>query len=578
MRAERETDVCLVGLGGTGGMAAAALTAAGMHVVALEAGPPRTGREHLMDEIASSNARNVWGAAKFNHEIPTWRPNATSDRRPTPHTQRLANGVGGSSLVYGAISFRFHPDDFRARSNTVARYGTAALPPGSALVDWPLGYDDLEPYYDLTERLVGVSGLAGNVGGALLPGGNPFEGPRRRPYPLPPLRASGLGQLFRDAALREGYHPFPVPATILTEPYDGRAACTYCSFCNRLACHVNAKGSTLVTLLPRALATGRLEIRTGCRALRVVSDGRGVATGVEYAASDGVHVQPAHIVILATYSYENVRLLLLSQSTRFPNGLGNNAGQVGRYYMARQHLPVFGTFERHELNSFAGPAAQGFTIDDLNANNFDHAGAGFVRGGRIAVVHQFPPIESTVIVPPDVPRWGRAYKAHVARYYRRTAVLTVGAETLPYEANFLDLDPDVRDPFGRPVIRITFDTYDNERRLLSYLQDRAVRLLEGMGADRVWRAGLHVEAMGVHDVGGARMGVDPARSVVDGVGRLHEAPNVYVLGGATLPTHGGLNPTLTLQALALRTAAHIAGVSPEALAMQLGAPAVTSPA
>ena len=327
-----------------------------------------------------------------------------------------------------------------------------------------------------------------------------------------------------------------------------------------------------MTVLPKALATGKLEIRTGCRALRVVTDDRGTAIGVEYAGPDGVRVQPAGTVILATYSYENVRLLLLSQSRRFPNGLGNNAGQVGRYYMARQHLPAFGTFGGRRLNAFTGPAAQGYTIDDFNADNFDHTGVGFLQAAAASPsVHQFTPIEKVrVIIPPDVPRWGRAYKAHLARYYNSTGVLTCGAETLPYHANFLDLDPDVRDAFGRPVIRITFDQYENERRLLTFLQDRAVRLLEEMGADRVWRASLHVEAMGVHDVGGARMGADPQHSVVDGFGRLHEAPNVYVLGGATFPTHCGLNPTLTLQTLAVRTAAHIAGATPGAIRTQLG--------
>jgi len=571
MKVEREVEICLVGLGGTGGMAAAVLTAAGRNVVALEAGPPWSGREHLMDEISSTNARNVWGSAKFNHEIPTWRPHADGARQPTPHTQGLANGVGGSSLVYGAIAFRFHPDDFRVRSNTLERYGPGALPPGTGLADWPLSYDDLEPFYDWAEELVGVSGHAGNVRGQVRAGGNPFEGPRQRSYPLPPLRTSGLGRLFRDAALGAGYHPFPVPAAILSEPYAGRRACTYCSFCNRLACHVGAKGGTLDTVVPLAAATGRLDIRTGCRALRIVTDERGVASGIEYAGPDGVHFQPAGAVVLATYSYENIRLLLLSRTGRFPDGLGNNAGQVGRYYMARQHLPVFGVFDGRRLNGFTGPAAQGYTIDDLNADNFDHTGLGFVRGGRIAVVHQFSPIESTTIIPPDVPRWGRPYKAFLTRHYNSIAVLTVGAETLPYDANFLDLDPEVRDPLGRPVIRITFNTYENERRLLGFLQDRAVRLLEAMGAGRVWRASPHVEAMGVHDVGGARMGTDPRHSVVDSFGRLHEVPNVYVLGGATLPTHGGLNPTLTLQALALRTAAHIAGTAPQVVRERLRA-------
>jgi gluconate 2-dehydrogenase alpha chain len=569
VKVEREAEVCIVGLGATGAMAAGVLAAAGLGVVALEAGPPRTGREHLMDELAASNLRNVWGEAKINGEIPTWRPNARSERRRTPYHQRMANGVAGSSLVYGATSFRVHPDDFRVRTNTLRRYGPDALPPGSDLTDWPLTYDDLEPYYELAEELLGVSGQAGNLRGALLPGGNPFEGSRQHPYPLPPLRTSGLGQLFSEGARRAGYHPFPVPAAILSEPYDGRPACTYCSFCNRLACHVGAKSSMLVTVLPRALATGNLEIRPGCRVVRVVTDEHRTATGVEYAGPGGVHFQPAGIIILATYSHENVRLLLSSCSPAFPRGVGNNAGYVGRGYMARQHLPVVGLFEGRRLNTFTGPATQGHTVDDLNADNFDHNGLGFLRGGRIAVVHQFMPIESSGLVPPGVPRWGSAYKAFLARSYNSIAVLTVGAETLPYEANFLDLDPAVEDAFGRPVIRITFELHDNERRLLIFLQDRAVQLLERMGASGIWRATLTVEAMGVHDVGGARMGTDPGRSVVDGFGRVHEVPNLYVLGGATLPTQSGLNPTLTLQALALRTAMHIAGTSPDAMRTKL---------
>jgi gluconate 2-dehydrogenase alpha chain len=151
----------------------------------------------------------------------------------------------------------------------------------------------------------------------------------------------------------------------------------------------------------------------------------------------------------------------------------------------------------------------------------------------------------------------------LVHHYNNIATLTVGAETLPYEANFLDLDPEVRDPLGMPVVRITFDSYDNERRVLTLLQERAVQLLRIMGADRIWRAPFAVEAISIHDVGGTRMGSHPSRSVVDSFGRLHEAPNVFVLGGSTFPTQTGLNPTLTMQALALRSAMHIARTNPE---------------
>ena len=457
MRVEREADVCIVGLGGVGAMAAAALAAAGRRVLALEAGPARTGREYVMDEIESSMVRNTWGAAKFNHEIPTWRPNALSATRPTPYTQRMANGVGGSSLAYAMISFRYHPDDFRVRSATLARYGAEALPAGTDLTDWPVTYEDLEPYYDLAEVLLGVSGRAGNLRGERLAGGNPFEGPRRHEYPLPPLRTSGLGMLFRDAATRAGYHPFPMPAAILSQPYRGRAACTYCSFCSRQGCHVGAKGSTFATVLPPALASGRLEIRTECRAMRVTTDERGIATGVEYLTHDGMHFQPAHVVVLAAYTFENVRLLLLSRGPCCPAGLGNNAGQVGRYYMARQLRAVSGMFGRHRLNRFIGSSAQGHTIDDFNADHFDHTGLGFIRGGRITMPNNFVPIVNSATIPPDVPRWGSAHKAFLVHAYHHIATATVDAETLPYDANTLDVDPRARDSRGIPVIRVTFD-------------------------------------------------------------------------------------------------------------------------
>jgi gluconate 2-dehydrogenase alpha chain len=560
VRALPEVDVCIVGLGAAGAMAAYVLATSDRRVVALEAGPPRNGREFAMDELQSSSIRNAWGAAKFNSELPTWRPNAQSPRRPTPYRQRMANGVGGSSLPWAAMSWRFHPDDFRARSGTVDRYGSAALAPRCALVDWPVSYDDLEPFYDEAEQLLGVSGQAGNVRGQMLPGGNPFEGPRQHHFPLPPLRTSGLGELFSQAAEACGYHPFPVPAAILSEPYQGRKACTYCSFCARTGCHVGARGNTLETVLPPALASGNLEVRTGCRARRVAVNGGGEGVGVEYEGRDGPVLQPAGVVIIASYTFENVRLLLLSRGRDFPRGLGNNSGQVGRYYMTRQHPDVFGLLEGRRLNRFVGPETQ--TIDDLNADNFDHAELGFIRGGRLSAARQPPPILGSSDVPPEIRRWGRSYKAFLAHNYNSIVALSVDPETLPYEANFLDLDPDVRDLLGLPVVRITFDIYENERRLIAFLQERALVLLRIMGADQVWRGSFAVEAISTHDVGGTRMGEDPSSSVVDSFGQLHEAPRVFVLGGSTFPTLPGLNPTLTIQALALRTAYHIAHRDP----------------
>jgi gluconate 2-dehydrogenase alpha chain len=517
-----------------------------------------------MDELRSPTIRNEWGVLKFNKEFPTWRPNAQTPTQPvTPTSQPMPNGVGSATAIYGAVSLRCNPNDFRVRTDTVQRYGPSALPPGTDITDWPLGYDDLEPYYDAVERLIGVSGQAGNVRGRILAGGNPFEGPRAHPYPLPPLRASGLGELFREVTTKAGYHPFPVPAAILSEPYEGRQACTYCSFCSGMPCHVEAKGDVRLTVLPRALATGNLEIRTGCVALEVVVDDHGEVTGVEYQGPDGRVVQPCGVVMLAAYTFENVRLLLLSRSRHFPSGVGNNANQVGRYYMSRQHPYVFALFEGRQLNRFTGPFAQGVTIDDLNSNNFDHTGLGFIRGGRMWAGNAPPPIGASGAIPPGVPRWGASYKEFLCRSSNSTAEIGFNLEMLPYDANFLDLDPVTRDSWGRPVVRITLDNYDNERRAVAFLQERASELFRLMGANRVWRLPLGACAVSQHDLGGARMGADPNRSVVNGIGQVHGAPRLFVLGGATFPTQPGFNPTLTIQALALRTAAHIAEAAPQ---------------
>ncbi len=566
-----EVDVCLVGLGAAGAMAAYGLTRAGRHVVALEAGPPRSSndsRKYLMDELQSPIVRNAWGAVKFNQEVPTWRPHAQSPARPvTPAYQLMPNGVGAATALYAAVSLRFHPDDFRVRTNTLKRYGRAALPPGTDITDWPLTYDELEPYYDVAERLIGVSGQAGNLRGRIVPGGNPFEGSRANPYPLPPLRPSGLGELFSEAATKSGYHPFPVPAAILTEPYGGRQACTYCSFCSGMPCHVGAKGDVRLAVVPHALATGNLEIRTGCRVLQVVANDHGPVTGVEYDGPDGRVFQPAGIVILAAFTFENVRLLLLSRSRQFPHGLGNNTGQVGRYFMTRQHPYVFGVFDSRRLNRFTGPPAQGRTIDDLNADNFDHKGLEFIRGGRLWCSNGYPPISQSGLIPPGIRRWGRSYKIFLNQLSNSIADISFNLEMLPYEANFLDLDPAVCDSLGRPVVRITFNIYDNERRAIAFLQDKAAALLRRMGANRVWHNPPATCAISQHDMGGARMGGDPSRSVVNSFGQLHEAPRLFVLGGATFPTQPGYNPTLTIQALALRSATHIAQATLERIGL-----------
>ena len=258
----------------------------------------------------------------------------------------MNNGVGGT-VVYSAWLRRYMPGDFKTRSATIERYGEEAIPAGSSMVDWPIGYDDLEPYYTAVEKMIGVAGIPGNIRGKPVKGGNPYEGYRSEGYPLPPLRTAGLSQRFAEACESLGYHPYPVPAGINSVPNGGRPACTYCGYNAFFGCHIDAKSTVDLTFIPEALKTGNLEIRTECRVLRVTTDAKGNASGVDYIDPQGMlqHLD-APIVVLAAYTFENVRLMLLSTSDRFPKGLANRHGQVGKYFAPKQLPRVLGILPR----------------------------------------------------------------------------------------------------------------------------------------------------------------------------------------------------------------------------------------
>jgi gluconate 2-dehydrogenase alpha chain len=549
-------DVVIIGGGAVGSFMAHRLVEQGRTVVILEAGGARTGRERAMDEISATAFRNLGGAEKFNDEVPTWRLRPGQPARRAVMSQGLETALGGNSVAWGAVAMRFYEDDFRIRSATVEKYGEDRIPADCTLADWPMTYADLEPYYDTAERLLGVSGHAGGrpaMEGATRSRGNPFEGPRSRPYAMPALRTSGLGQMFADAARSCGYHPFPLPAAILTTPYEGRHACTYCGFCSRFGCHVDAKASAQNTVLPKALASGRLTVLTGARVMEVVTE-NGRAVGAAFLTPDGRwHVQRGRTVVLATYAFENTRLLLLSRDEAHPNGLGNNRDQVGRHYLTRQQPSVHAVFAA-PVNRFVGPTAQAMAIADLSCDHFDHTDLDFIRGGRIAAFNQYLPVEASAALPPEVPRYGKAWRDFFVHAYTRTSMLFIDPEILPSENNRLDLDPNVRDAHGRPVIRITFDIGENEKKMIPHVQDRAEEIARLMGAKRIWRRPALTGPISTHDTGGTRMGDDPASSVTDGFGRVHDTPGLVAIGGSSFVSLPPVNPALTILALSLRAA------------------------
>jgi gluconate 2-dehydrogenase alpha chain len=537
-----------------GGILAAELGKAGMKVIGLERGPRLTTADFTAhDELRYFQRQDLRPNVK--RQPVTWRPNANARAVPLPNLN-YGNQAGGGTVHYGAVSWRLHEDDFRARSQSIERYGASSIPADSSLTDWPLTYADLEPFYDRAEYELGVSGKAGNLQGRKIHGGNIFEAPRRREYPLPPLTPDQSGVLFAAGASKLGHHPFSTPRAILSQNYHGRPACTYCGFCQAFGCHIGAKSSILVTKLPEADATGNFKLVTGAMTYRVNSDNSGRATGVAYYGPDGSeNTIEAELVILAPFIYDNVRLLLLSKTEKFPNGLANSSGHVGKHLMAHIGAKTFAAFDDRFVNIFMGPSAQKHSLDDFNADNFDHSGLGFIRGAQISVSPadlEAGPIGAAMSMspPPGTPRWGAAYRDFLAKTFARYAGLTAQTENLPYADQTIDLDPNVRDAWGLPAPRLTYDwRRPNELARVNFMTKKLEEIGRAMGAAHVWSAPQGQGAPGSHHEGGTRMGSDPKTSVVNRYGQSWDIPNLFILGSSTHPSQSGFNPTLTIQAV-----------------------------
>lgn len=566
-------EIVTIGAGMTASILAAKLLPTTSHrMVSIEQGPaqwtyPDFAHNHdtlrfqnrfaLMQDLGTSS----W----------TWRPDARSPALPMRQYGSFnpGKGLGGALVHWTAVTWRFLPTEFVYRSHYTERYGADRIPEEMTVQDWPLTYDDLEPYYDAFEYDIGVSGRAGNLAGQILPGGNPFEGPRQRPYPLPPLAPMAFGEAFEEAATGLGLHPFPTPASILsqgwTDPYGNvRAACLYCGYCTRYGCEVGAKGSPLTTWLPPALATGRYEVRPDSLVLGIETDSDGLATGVRYVDSRGEeHFQPAEVVICSAFTLENVRHLLMARSERHPQGIGNDREMVGRNYTYQMdQTPARGLFEGRRFHFYMGNGATNLQVFDYNSDNFDHADLDFIGGGRIyGEGGQREPI-STVggLLDGFIPQqWGAQWKRGLADHFDSIGGIGIEGESPAYAGNFLDLDPNYTDAFGRPLLRVTFDWRDNERAMYRYLSARCAEILEAMNPAAVdvtdeLEPYRYDEYQSTHPTGGAIMSADPGTGVTNSYGQVWDTPNVFVTGAALFPQNPGSNPTGTVGALIFRTA------------------------
>jgi gluconate 2-dehydrogenase alpha chain len=561
-----EVDVVLVGFGWTASILAQELTEAGLQVLALERGKfrdtvPDFSTAHIQDELRYAVRNGLFEEPA--RETLTFRNSIDQTALPMRHLGSFnpAAGVGGAGVHWNGQHWRFLPSDFQIRSQTEARYGKNFIPADMTIQDWGVTYQDLEPHYDKFEYLCGISGQAGNVQGKLQDGGNPFEGARARPYPLPPLKRSYATVLFDQAAKDAGFKPFPCAAANTSKPYKNTygvqmGECTFCGYCEWFACGNYSKSSPQSTILPVLLPKKNFSYRPLCDVTRVNLDASGKrATGVTYIDVQGrEYEQPAQLVVLCAFAQHNVHLLLLS-GIGTPYDPNTNQGVVGRNY-AYQITSSVNVFLEQNLNPFMGAGALGQAIDEFNGDNFDHAPHGFIGGGYIALwTTGGRPILQQHGLPEGTPKWGGAWKKAMHENYLSSASIATHGSVMSYRGSYLDLDPTYRDVYGNPLLRLTFDFHDNEHKMSKFVTDKAVLIAKAMKPKSIkvnYRDGHYsiLPYETTHNTGGAAMGDDPKTSVVNRYLQSWDVPNVFVVGSSVFPQNAGYNPTGTVGALA----------------------------
>lgn len=573
----REVDVVIVGSGAGGGIAAYVLAKAGARVVVLEKGPWLRTESYGDDEIR-------FGERRFIDQDPLIEPRTfrnrpeDGDHLSVGRVLPLSRCVGGGSVHYGAVCFRFRPEDFRARDY----WGEL---PGADVVDWPFGYEALRPYYGQVERLIGVAGGDGS--------GQPAAGEwREDPYPMPGHPPNYGAHLFERAASDMGLHPFPTPVAInngsytFTDPDLGlsvtRPGCSYCGFCSNHGCPIDAKGDTAVTALDLAVRSGRCRVVADSFVFEIQVDGRGRAKRVAYLDSTGTarSIRAGKAVVLAASTVETPRLALLSE---LPHHLVNY-DLIGRYLMVH-HFPGAIGFFADRIDYYRGFWSMR-CLDDYYLGD-PRSGQPIFGLGNIQTIGPssgYPLLAGGIVATAKTLPWGIGHKERMRRIFGHFQFLGMIGQDPPVVTNMVDLDPEVTDVYGYPVPRITYTHHPQDYAAAAYTIPVLEQLLLGMGAHTVQKmtlpfvattaipqtgGGEHQRGIGRgfpnpigglvnHQLGTMRLGADPDTSVVDEWGRFHGLRNLYVADGSVLPTSGGYNPTLTIQAVAWRIAEGIA--------------------
>ncbi|MBB2897421.1 GMC family oxidoreductase [Pseudomonas sp. AS2.8] len=565
-------QVVIVGFGWTGAIMAKELTEAGLDVVALERGSyrdtyPDGSYPQVIDELTYSIRKKLF--VDVSKETVTIRHSVNDVALPNRQLGVFlpGDGVGGAGLHWSGVHFRVDPVELRLRSHYEERYGKKFIPDGMTIQDFGVSYGELEPYFDFAEKVFGTSGTAWSIKGQVVgdgKGGNPYAADRSSDFPLPAQKNTVSAQLFEKAARDVGYHPYNLPSANTSGPYTNpygcqMGPCNFCGYCSGYVCYMYSKASPNLNILPALKQEPRFELRSQAHVLRVNLDSTGKrATGVTYLDAQGQELeQPADIVILAAFQFNNVRLMLLSGIGQ-PYDPRTGEGVVGRNF-AYQNMATIKAFfrqDQHHTNPFIGAGGNGVAVDDFNADNFDHGPHGFVGGSPMWVNQAGTRPIAGAANPPGTPQWGSAWKKAQAGYYNHQLSMDAHGAHQSYRDNYLDLDPTYRDAYGQPLLRMTFDWKDNDIRMTRFMAAKMKKIAEAMSPEHISVAvkdfGGHFNTASyqtTHLNGGAIMGTDPKTSAVNRYLQSWDVHNVFVPGASAFPQGLGYNPTGLVAAL-----------------------------
>jgi len=530
----KHVNAVIVGAGAGGGIVAKELAVAGHSVVLFERGGWTDWEDHDNDELISQRTfplDTAFGPDKKQYiRVATdWQGGWLKVRPNDWSYGNIAACVGSGTVSYGAMAWRLMPEDFRMKST----YGHVE---GSTLDDWPLTYDDLEPFYEKAEYEIGVAGDYSN---------NPYGPPRKKPFPMPGFSYNHEARKLEKTAMSLGWHPFPIPMLRNSVPYGGRPACIRMRRCVGYACPVNAKNGTHNTVIPIAIKSGNCKLRTWCKVFDLVVNDSGRATGVRYFdENDRERIQTADLVVLSCSATETARLLLNSKSKLFPAGAGNNNGWVGHNLQDHAYSGSDGLFEE-EIYDDVGPNS-GIAVCDFNHHN-----PGIIGGSIITNSFSALPYEFSNIIAPGVKRWGPEHKTYMKKFFKRNIRLHGAVQEIPVFDRKVEIDPEVRDYWGIPVVRLSGSRHDNDVMVGKFIAQQAAVWLKETGAFKIWPQVASKNGIpSQHQAGTCRMGNDPQTSVTNRYGQLHEIDNVFIADGSLHVTNGGFNPVLTIMALA----------------------------